>query len=80
MIIEEGTISDTNHLGSFKTEKELVVKEKLLIRIQTKDPAIAFVTSSAVTEPLNNPEMCTGFALGFVIGVNNTVYNLNLIG
>ena len=53
----EGNISDINHLGSSKAEKKLDVKVKCFIRIQTKDPVIAFVTSAAVNEPLNNPDM-----------------------
>ena len=52
---------------------ELGVKERCFIRIQTKGPAAAFVTSSAVTEPLNNPEMFTSFVIGFVDGINNIV-------
>ena len=67
--MEEANISDINHLEIFKAEKKLVVKEKRFITIQTKDPAIPFVTSSAVTELLNNPEMLTVF----VTGINNTV-------
>ena len=69
----EGNISDINHLGSSKAEKMLDVKVKCFIRIHTKDPVIAFVTSSAVNEPLNNPDMFTGFVTGFVNGINNTV-------
>ena len=42
----EGNISNTNPLGSFKAEKKRDVREKCLIRIETKDPAIALVTSS----------------------------------
>ena len=49
------------------------MSKKSLIKIQTKDPTIAFVTRSAVTELLKNPEMFTRFILGFVIGVNVTV-------
>ena len=62
----EGNISDRNHLRSFKDEKKLDVREKCFIRIQTKDPVIAFVTSSAVNEPLYNQGMFTGFIIGFV--------------
>ena len=71
--IYEGNICDTNHLRSFKAEKKLDVKGKCFIGIQTKDPVIAFVTSSAVNEPLNNLDMFTGFITGFVNGINNTV-------
>ena len=69
----ECNISDITHLGSSKAEKKLDVKVRCFIRIQTKDPVIAFVTSSAVNEPLNNPEMFTGFVIGFENGINNTV-------
>ena len=40
----EGNISNINHLGSFKAEKKLDVKEKCFIRIETKDPLIAVET------------------------------------
>ena len=66
-------ISDINHLGSSKAENKLDVKVKCFIRIQTKDPVIAFVTSSAVDDPLNNPDIFTGFVIGFENGINNTV-------
>ena len=58
-------MSDTNYLGSFKAEEKLDTKEKnvLLEFTQEKDPAIAFVTSSAVTKPLSNPEILTGFVI-----------------
>ena len=69
----EGNISDTNHKGNFKAEKKLYVKEKCFIRIQTEDPVIAFTTRCAVTVPLNKPEKFTGFEIGFVNGINNTL-------
>ena len=47
------------------------MSKKSLINIQTKDPTIAFVTRSAVTELLNKPEiMFTRFVLGFVTEIN----------
>ena len=62
----EGNISDINHLGSSKAEKNLDVKVKCFIRIHTIDRVIAFGTSSAVNEPLNSPDLFTGFVSGFV--------------
>ena len=49
------------------------MSKKSLIKIQTKDPTIAFVTRSAVIELLNNPEMFTRFVLGFVTEINKKV-------
>ena len=46
------------------------MSKKSVIKMQTKDPTIAFVTRSAVTEMLNNPEMFTRFVLGFVTEIN----------
>ena len=69
----EGNISDTNHYGSFKAEKNLDAKEKCFIRIQTEDLVVAFVTRSVATVPLNKPEMFNGFEIGLVNGINNTV-------
>ena len=34
---------------------------------------VAFITRYAVTVPLNKPEMFTGFEIGFVNGINNTL-------
>ena len=46
------------------------MSKKSVIKMQTKDPTVAFVTRSAVTEMLNNPEMFTRFVLGFVTEIN----------
>ena len=69
----EGNTSDINHLGGSKAEKKLDVKVKCFIRVHTQYPVIAFVTSAAMNEPLNNLDMITGFVAGFVNGINNTV-------
>ena len=71
--VYEDNISNINHLGSFKAEKKLGVKEKCFIRIETKDPVIAVETRAAVTVPLNKPNMPTGFVIGFVNETNKTV-------
>ena len=70
--VYEGNISNINHLGSFKAEKKLEVKEKCFIRIEAKVPVIAVETRAAVIVPLNKPQMSTGFVIGFVNGRNNT--------
>ena len=71
--VYEDNISNINHLGSFKAEKKLGVKEKCFIGIETKDTVFTVETRVAVTVPLNKPEMSTGFVIGFVKGTNNTV-------
>ena len=78
--VYEKNFRNINHLGSFKAEKKLDVKEKCFIRIETKDRVIAVETKAAVTVPLNKAQMSTGFVIGFVNETNNTVLSLNLIG
>ena len=47
-----------------KLKRSLMLKKNVLLEFtQDKDPAIAFVTSSAVTKPLSNPKIFTGFVM-----------------